>query len=72
MRKDLPPPPVISPDFTLEDIRKIRDYDAEIFKIMTWEEQKEMYRQATEKAYKRMSELKSSGSKPTYPKRIEV
>lgn len=30
--------PVLSPDFTLEDIRKLRDYDYEMTKNMTDEE----------------------------------
>lgn len=30
--------PILSPDFTLEDIRKLRDYDYEMTKNMTDEE----------------------------------
>lgn len=30
--------PILSPDFTLEDIRKLRDYDYEMTKDMTDEE----------------------------------
>ncbi|MDR0986647.1 MAG: hypothetical protein LBL98_02985 [Ruminococcus sp.] len=72
MKKNLPPFPKLSPDFTLEDIRKIRDYDAELFKTMTWEEQKEYYHDAYQRALKEMAELKASGKKFPYPKRIEV
>jgi hypothetical protein len=72
MRKDLPPPPEISDDFTLEDIRKIRDYHYELSKILTWEEQKEMAREASERANRRIAEIRAAGIKPVYPKRIEV
>jgi hypothetical protein len=34
------PKPIISDQFTLEDIRKIRDYNYEITKDMTYEEYK--------------------------------
>jgi hypothetical protein len=72
MKKNLPPPPEISDDFTLEDIRKIRDYDAELFKTMTWEEQKAYYHEGYLRAMKEMAELKASGRTFPAPKRIEV
>jgi hypothetical protein len=35
--------PIISDAFTLEDIRKIRDYHDELFSTMTWDEIVEYY-----------------------------
>lgn len=35
--------PILSPDFTLEDIRKLRDYDYEMTKNMTDEEKVAYY-----------------------------
>jgi hypothetical protein len=55
-KKVLPPPPEISEAFTLEDIRKIRDYDAEIYKILTWEEQKQYYREASDRVQQLVNE----------------
>jgi len=43
----------ISPNFTLEDIRKIRDYNYEMTKDMTREERSAYYRERNEKALKR-------------------
>jgi hypothetical protein len=43
----------ISPDFTLEDIRKIRDYDYEMTKDMTREEVSAYYKERGKKAMKR-------------------
>ncbi|MDR0903103.1 MAG: hypothetical protein LBM59_00535 [Ruminococcus sp.] len=68
----LPPKPDISPDFTLEDIRKIRDYHYELSKIQTPEEIRERRRKATEEAYRQMAEIRASGKELVYPKRIEV
>ena len=48
----------ISPDFTLEDIRKIRDYNYEMTKHMTSKEMIDYYNKGAEEAYKRMAELK--------------
>jgi hypothetical protein len=56
----------------MEDIRKIRDYNYELSKILTWEEQKEMYHQASQRANRRIAEIRAAGIKPTYPKRIEI
>jgi len=44
----------ISPDFTLEDIRKIRDYDYEMTKDMTREERSAYYKEHSEKAMERL------------------
>ena len=35
--------PKISPEFTIEDIHKIREYDYEMTKNMTFEERKKYY-----------------------------
>ena len=48
----------ISPDFTLEDSRKIRDYNYEITKNMTSKEMIDYYNKGAEAAYARMAELK--------------
>jgi hypothetical protein len=56
----------------MEDIRKIRDYDYELTKILSWEEQKEIYNQASERANRRIAEIRAAGIKPAYPKRIEI
>ncbi|MDR0992353.1 MAG: hypothetical protein LBL87_05580 [Ruminococcus sp.] len=41
--------PKISENFTLEDIRKIRDYNDELFSTMTWDEIAEYYRESAKK-----------------------
>jgi hypothetical protein len=56
MKRILPPPPEISDAFTLEDIRKIRDYDYELSKILTWEEMKEYTREKAEAVIKLVEE----------------
>ena len=48
----------ISPNFTLEDIRKIRDYDYEMTKNMTSKEMIDYYNKEGEKGFKRMAELR--------------
>ena len=48
----------ISPDFTLEDIRKIRDYNYEMTKNMTSKEMIDYYNKGAEEAYARMAKLK--------------
>ncbi len=48
----------ISPDFTIEDIHKIREYNYEMTKNMTTEERRKYYAVGAEKARKRMQELK--------------
>jgi hypothetical protein len=68
----LPPKPDISPDFTLEDIRKIRDYHYELSKVLTPEEMRARSDAAYQRAQKTMAELRASGKKLVYPKRIEV
>ena len=48
----------ISPNLTIEDIHKIREYNFEMTKNMTTEDKFSYYRNGAEKALKRMSELK--------------
>jgi hypothetical protein len=59
MKRILPPPPEISEAFTLEDIRKIRDYDYELSKILTWEEMKEYTREKAEAVIKLVEERRA-------------
>ena len=40
--------PIISPNFTIEDIHKIREYNYEMTKSMTREERRAYYRKATD------------------------
>jgi len=49
----------ISPDFTVEDIRKIRRYNYEVTKNMAVKERWAYYEASAEKARKRMQELKT-------------
>ena len=49
----------ISQDFTLEDIRKIRDYNYEMTKNMTSTERIDYYNQSAEAGFKRIEELKN-------------
>ena len=53
--------PIISPDFTIEDIHKIREYNYEITKNMTLEEKLTYYNTAgleAEREIQRRKELK--------------
>jgi hypothetical protein len=70
--KKLPPLPKLSPDFTLKDIRKIRDYEYKLSKILTPEERQERRKKAVEEAHLQIAEIRAAGMKPTYPKRIEI
>jgi hypothetical protein len=71
MRSDLPPLE-ISDAFTLEDIGKIREYNDLLFMNMTIDEQLAFYREAGDRANKRIAELRAAGVQPVYPKRISV
>ena len=55
--------PKISPNFTIEDIHKIREYNYEMTKHMTTEELSAYYERGAKKAFKRMSELKEEKRK---------
>ncbi|MCL2065522.1 MAG: hypothetical protein FWG98_14275 [Candidatus Cloacimonetes bacterium] len=48
----------ISPNFTIEDIHKIREYNYEITKNMSKEERRSYYKAGAERAFKEMEELK--------------
>ena len=48
----------ISPDFTLEDIRKIRDYNYEITKNMTTNERIDYYNKGAESFKKEFEKFK--------------
>jgi hypothetical protein len=72
MERKLPPPPKLSPDFTLKDICKIRDYQYKLSKVLTPQEMKERREKAAAEVEKSIAEMRAAGIKPTYPKRIEV
>ncbi|MCL2065634.1 MAG: hypothetical protein FWG98_14850 [Candidatus Cloacimonetes bacterium] len=49
----------ISPDFTLEDIRKIRDYNYEMTKNMNAEEKRAYYKKEADSGIKEFEEFKA-------------
>ena len=49
----------ISPDFTLEDIRKIRDYNCEMTKNMNAEEKRAYYKKEADSGIKQFEEFKA-------------
>jgi hypothetical protein len=51
------PKPDISPNFTIDDIHKIREWHYEILKDATIEEQKEFYRRKSAKIEDEIKEL---------------
>ena len=53
----------ISPDFTLEDIHKIRDYTYEITKNMTTQELCDYYNKNAEIGFNRIEELRKEKSR---------
>jgi len=53
----------ISPDFTIDDIHKIREYHHEITKNMTPEEFHSFYRAGTERGLKRIAEIREEKKK---------
>lgn len=50
--------PVISPDFTNEDVHKIREYHYELTKDMTLQEKMEFYNEGAREFLKEMEERK--------------
>ena len=48
----------ISPDFTVEDIRKVRDYDYEMVKDMTPEQADNYHKSIAASGYARMEQLR--------------
>ncbi|GHU17112.1 hypothetical protein FACS189475_00420 [Betaproteobacteria bacterium] len=51
------PKPEISPDFTIEDIRKIRNWHYEILKDATHAERRDFYKSGSQSYEKRAAEL---------------
>ena len=54
--------PDISPDFTIEDIHKIREYNYEMTKDMNFEERKAYYEEGASRAREIMEKLKKEKS----------
>ena len=48
----------ITPDFTVEDIHKVREYHYELTKDMTVAERRAFYKKGADEAEKRIHELK--------------
>ncbi|MCL2300388.1 MAG: hypothetical protein FWC27_09630 [Firmicutes bacterium] len=53
------PKPNISPDFTVDDLHKIREWNYERFKDATPEERRQHYRQIRERMDKEMQIMRS-------------
>ena len=53
----------ISPNFTIDDIHKIREYHQEITKNMTPEEFHAFYRAGAERGLKRIAEIREEKNK---------
>ena len=53
----------ISPDFTIEDIHKIRGYNYEMTKNMSKEDRRAYYRAGAERVQKRIDEYRKSKNK---------
>ena len=58
MAKTIIEKPIISPDFTVEDIHKIREYHYELKKDMTFEERQAFYREGAREFQEYMAEIK--------------
>ena len=58
----------ISPNFTIEDIHKVREYSYEITKNMTTEERTAYYQEASERVNKEINKIrkKNNGIKTSY------
>lgn len=54
----------ISPDFTIDDIHKIREYNYEMTKEMTTEEQRAYYNKGADSMMKRIEEIRK-GKQPS-------
>lgn len=55
----------ISPDFTVEDIHKVREYNYEKTKDMTSEERRAYYRKGAEELQKRIDAIRSARGEGT-------
>jgi len=51
--------PIISEDFTIEDIHKIREYNHEVTKDMTFEDRKAYYEEGAAEVLERIEKLKA-------------
>ena len=51
--------PIISKDFTIEDIHKIREYNHEVTKDMTFEDRKAYYEEGANEVLERIAKLKA-------------
>jgi hypothetical protein len=71
-KNNLPPFPKLSSSFTLEDIRKIRDYDYELSKILTPDELKAYLREQSDSFERLIEERRALGIKPIRPNRIAI
>ena len=54
--------PIISPDFTIEDIHKIREYHYELTKDMPFEDRATFYRDGLSEFQKYLAERKDNGA----------
>lgn len=50
--------PVISPDFTIEDIHKLREYHYELTKDMTTQEKRDYYNKSGMEVHRQIQERK--------------
>lgn len=51
--------PVLSPDFTIEDIHKLREYNYEVTKHMTDEERMNYYNKRGREVQKKLEKMKA-------------
>ena len=51
--------PVLSPDFTIEDIHKLREYNYEVIKHMTDEERMDYYNKRGREVQKKLEKMKA-------------
>lgn len=54
--------PNISPDFTVDDIHKIREYHYELTKNMSWDEERAYYKKRSDEAQRRIGEIRTSNN----------
>jgi len=55
--------PILSPDFSVEDIRKLRTYTAEIMKNMTFEERQAYTEKGAEETRKEIEKIRNQNKK---------
>ena len=54
--------PNISPDFTIEDIHRIREYNHEVTKDLSFEERKDYYAKGAESVLSRIKKIKEDSA----------